>query len=207
MKDFYSVVLYFNNILLLICCILLIIRCKNFEKKEKWYIYYIIFLFLIEVINKLLIYVFNIENTVFLYPIYIAGEFLILTTLFIRKLNLPKYWFVFSLLLFLIFVVGRNFSMTSGVDDYAKVISNIIVICFAGSTLLQKIKSDKITNRFLLVDGLIFLYYSVSVFVFIIQHQLILLSEENYLLILTLNNILSSLLYLSLIYTVLKLKK
>nr|WP_314498362.1 hypothetical protein [uncultured Chryseobacterium sp.] len=140
-----------------------------------------------------------------MYPIFIGGEFLILTTLYIKKLSLSDYWIVpASILTAGLLIINQCMTLT---NDYIKVISNIIIICFAGYTLLQEIKSGKKANNFLSVDAFIFMYYSVSVFIFILQHQLTSLSEKTYFIILSTNNILLFIFYSSLIYTFLKLKK
>ncbi|MFY7816160.1 MAG: hypothetical protein ACOVRK_13345, partial [Chryseobacterium taeanense] len=84
---------------------------------------------------------------------------------------------------------------------------NIVVICFAGYALLMEIKNSKINDRFLLADSFIFLYYALSVFLFFLLRQLSDLGTEEATMIWSINNILSSVLYLSIIYTFLKLKK
>jgi hypothetical protein len=152
-------------------------------------------------------YLFNLNDTSFLYPLYIAGEFFLVTALFIRKLELPKYLLGITALLatgFMISKYGFNDPFNS---DIVKVISNIIIICLSGFTLIREIRGASAENRFLLVDACIFFYYSVSVFIFIIQHQIADLSENDYLIILSVNNILSSILYCSFLYTFIKLKK
>lgn len=207
MVNFYKTFLFLNYGLLLAIIFLVIWKFTILDKKEKQYVYYIVFLFLIEVISLFFAYVLELQDTSFLYPYYIAGEFLLLVSLFIAKLDLPKYSFEiisFAALLFLIVnaIPGLNIN-----NDEVKVASNIIIICFAGFTLLQQIKTEKKMSRFTLIDACIFFYYSVSVFFFIVQQQLKDLSEDNFYMILGVNNVLSSILYCSIIYTFLKLKK
>ncbi|WP_267401875.1 MULTISPECIES: hypothetical protein [unclassified Chryseobacterium] len=196
-----------TNFLLLAACIVGGIKYSSLIKEEKQYSLYIAFLFIIEAVTNVLTQFFHFEDTSFLYPIYIAGEFFLLTTLFIRKLNLSKIGvFVtsFITLAFLIAKYGFNFPQNG---DIVKVVSNIVVICLSGFVLLQEIKGSHRKNRFLLVDACIFFYYAVSVFIFIIQNQIANLKEDDYYLLLGTNNILSSILYCSIIYTFLKLKK
>ncbi|MBK1897834.1 hypothetical protein [Chryseobacterium paridis] len=196
-----------TNFLLLISFIFGIAKYSALRKEEKQYVFYIGFLLLIEAATNFLTVVLHYKDTSFLYPIYIAGEFFLLTSLFIRKLGISKYGLIPLAILALGFLIMNKVSKTYFNDDVVKVTSNIIIVCFAGYTLLQQIKNSKVINRFTLVDACIFFYYSVSVFIFIIQHQIASLSEDNYYAILGTNNILSSILYGSFIYTFIKLKK
>ncbi len=205
MKSLYFISLYFSYGLLFFACLSGLRKYFLLGNKEKWYLYYCVFLLIIEIVTNTLIEVFGFKNTSFMYPIFIGGEFLILTTLYIKKLSLSDYWIVpASILTAGLLIINQCMTLT---NDYIKVISNIIIICFAGYTLLQEIKSGKKANNFLSVDAFIFMYYSVSVFIFILQHQLTSLSEKTYFIILSTNNILLFIFYSSLIYTFLKLKK
>lgn len=205
MKSLYFISLYLSYGLLFFACLSGLRKYFLLGNKEKWYLYYCVFLLIIEIVTNTLIEVFGFKNTSFMYPIFIGGEFLILTTLYIKKLSLSDYWIVpASILTAGLLIINQCMTLT---NDYIKVISNIIIICFAGYTLLQEIKSGKRANNFLSVDAFIFMYYSVSVFIFILQHQLTSLSEKTYFVILSTNNILLFIFYSSLIYTFLKLKK
>ncbi|WBV58637.1 hypothetical protein PFY10_09275 [Chryseobacterium daecheongense] len=196
-----------TNFLLLVSLIFGIAKYSVLKKEEKQYVFYIGFLFFIEAATNFLTVVLHYKDTSFLYPIYIAGEFFLLTSLFIRKLGISKYgWIPVAVLSLGFLLMNKTFKIYFN-DDVVKVTSNIIIICFAGSTLLQQIKNNKAINRFILVDACIFFYYSVSVFIFIVQHQIATLSEDDYYTILGTNNILSSILYGSFIYTFIKLKK
>jgi len=169
----------------------------------------LLFFFFIELLNLALPYIFRLNDTSFLYPFYIAGEFFLLTGLFIRKLDWPKYVLGLTGLLAGGFMISKyGFDYPSNAD-IAKVVSNIVIICLSGFTLIREIKNTSVQNqnRFILVDASIFFYYSVSVFIFIIQHQIAELSENDYYIILSANNILSSILYCSFLYTFIKLKK
>lgn len=207
MTDFFKAILFLNYGLLLSIILLGAVKYRILNHKEKQYFHCIAFLFFIELLNLALPYVFNLNDTSFLYPLYIAGEFFLVTALFIGKLNLPKYFLGITGLLAVGFMVSKyvfNFPFNS---DIVKVISNIIIICLSGFALIREIRGTSAQNRFLLVDACIFFYYSVSVFIFIIQHQLANLSENDYYIILSVNNILSSILYCSFLYTFIKLKK
>lgn len=207
MTDLYKVILFLNYGLLLSVILLGAARYRILNNKEKQYFHCIAFLFFIELLNLILPYAFKLNDTSFLYPLYIAGEFFLLTGLFIRKLELPKYFLILTALLAAAFMISKYGFNAPGNADIIKVISNIIIICFSGITLLHEIKSTSSQNRFLLADASIFFYYSVSVFIFIIQHQLANLSENDFYIILSANNILSSILYCSFLYTFIKLKK
>ncbi|PWN61729.1 hypothetical protein [Chryseobacterium viscerum] len=207
MAELYKVILFLNYGLLLSVILLGAAKYRILNSKEKQYFYCIAFLFFIELLNLVLPYVFRLNDTSFLYPFYIAGEFFLLTGLFIRKLDGPK--FVLGLMgsLAVAFMISKyGFDYPSNAD-IAKVVSNIIIICLSGFMLIREIKNTSAQNRFLLVDASIFFYYSVSVFIFIIQHQIANLSENDYYIILSANNILSSILYCSFLYTFIKLKK
>lgn len=202
----FKIILYLNNSLLLLCFVLGIIKLKHLDKKEKWYVYYIIFLFIIELINKVFI-VFELKNIPILYPVYIAGEFFILNSLYTKKLGLSKYGLIPLSAIAAIFLIAAQYAGFTIDNDYAKVISNIIIVCLSGYVLIQEIKGSETVNRFLLVDACIFFYYSVSVFTFIVQHQLAVISQQNASLIWGINNLLSSVVYGALIYKLLRLKK
>lgn len=207
MTDFFKAILFLNYGLLLSIILLGAAKYRILNTKEKQYFHCIAFLFFIELLNLALPYLFNFNDTSFLYPLYIAGEFFLITALFIRKLELSKYFLGITGLLAAGFMVSKyvfNYPFNS---DIVKVISNIIIICLSGFTLIREIRGVSTENRFLFVDACIFFYYSVSVFIFIIQHQIANLSENEYLIILSVNNILSSILYCSFLYTFIKLKK
>jgi hypothetical protein len=207
MTDFFKAILFLNYGLLLSIVLLGAAKYRILNTKEKQYFHCIAFLFFIELLNLVLPYIFNLNDTSFLYPLYIAGEFFLVTALFIRKLGLPKYFLGITALLAAGFMISKYVFSYPFNSDIVKVISNIIIICLSGFVLIREIRDASAQNRFLLVDACIFFYYSVSVFIFIIQHQIANLSENEYLIILSVNNILSSILYCSFLYTFIKLKK
>lgn len=207
MADLYKTILFLNYGLLLSVIALGVFKYRILNHKEKQYFYCIAFLFFIELLNLALPYVFGLDDTSFLYPFYIAGEFFLLTGLFIRKLNWPKYLLGLGAAVATAFMISKYGFDYPDNADIAKVVSNIIIICLSGVTLINEIKKTSADNRFLWVDASIFFYYSVSVFIFIIQHQIANLSENNYYILFSVNNILSSILYCSLIYTFIRLKK
>ncbi|PWN60721.1 hypothetical protein [Chryseobacterium oncorhynchi] len=207
MADLYKTILFLNYGLLLAVILLGAVKYRILNHKEKQYFHCIAFLFFIELLNLVLPYVFKLNDTSFLYPFYIAGEFFLLTSLFIRKLDWPKYLLALVGTLAVGFMISKYGFDYPANADIAKVVSNIIIICLSGFTLIGEIKSGTAQNRFLFVDASIFFYYSVSVFIFIVQHQIANLSENDYYILFSTNNILSSILYCSLLYTFIKLKK
>ncbi|WP_185287625.1 hypothetical protein [Chryseobacterium lactis] len=207
MAELYKAILFLNYGLLLSVIVLGAAKYRILDRKEKQYFYCIAFLFFIELINFVLPYIFRLNDTSFLYPVYIAGEFFLLTGLFIRKLDWPVYIRGFVAAVAAGFMVSKyGFDWPSNAD-IAKVVSNIIIICLSGYVLIREIKNASVQGRFLLVDACIFFYYSVSVFIFIIQHQIANLSENDYYTLFSANNILSSILYCSFLYTFIRLKK
>lgn len=207
MADLYKTILFLNYGLLLAVILLGAVKYRILNHKERQYFHCIAFLFFIELLNLVLPYVFKLNDTSFLYPFYIAGEFFLLTGLFIRKLDWPKYLLALVGTLAVGFMISKYGFDYPANADIAKVVSNIIIICLSGFTLIGEIKSGTAQNRFLFVDASIFFYYSVSVFIFIVQHQIANLSENDYYILFSTNNILSSILYCSLLYTFIKLKK
>ncbi|BAP33154.1 uncharacterized protein CHSO_4117 [Chryseobacterium sp. StRB126] len=207
MADLYKTILFLNYGLLLTVIVLGAVKYRILNPKEKPYFYCIAFLFFIELLNLALPYIFKLDDTSFIYPFYIAGEFFLLTGLFIRKLDWPKYLLGLGASIAVGFMISKYGFNEPANADIAKVISNIIIICLSGVTLIDEIKKTSAQNRFLWVDASIFFYYSVSVFIFIIQHQIVNLSENNYYILFTANNIFSSILYCSLLYTFIRLKK
>ena len=161
------------------------------------------FFFLIEAVVKLCFYIFGIKDVNFVFPFYVAGEFLLLGILFIRKLRIPGYGYIPLGLLTVLFLA--DFHLLE--NDVKKAISNIIVICLAGYALLTEIKSSHVNDRFVLADSMIFLYYGLSVFLFFLLRQFSELAQDEALTLWSINNILSSVLYLTFIYIFLKLKK
>ncbi|REC40025.1 hypothetical protein [Chryseobacterium sp. 5_R23647] len=207
MVDFYKTFLFINYGLLLVIVFLIFWKYTILNKKEKQYAWYIVFLFIIELCSLVLPYVLKSYDTSFIYHFFIAGEFWILTGLFIRKLKINKLFYIISGLLslgFLFVIYGLKVSFNY---DLAKIISNLVIICLVATFLIQQIKNEKNIDRFILVDASIFFYYSVSVLIFVVLSQFVNLSTESVYLIMGVNNVLSTFLYCSIVYTFLKLKK
>ncbi|MFC7348857.1 hypothetical protein ACFQO9_19235 [Chryseobacterium zhengzhouense] len=207
MVEFYKTFLFLNYGLLLIIVFLIFWKFAILSKKEKQYAYYIVFLFIIEFLSFALPYILESTDTSFLYHYFIAGEFFLLTGIFIRKLNLNKNFILLSALASLGFLFAIYGLKVSFNYDLAKIFSNIIIIGLVAIFLIQQIKNAKNTDRFMLVDASIFFYYSVSVMVFVVFAQFVNLSTESVYLIMGVNNVFSTFLYCSIVYTFFKLKK
>ncbi len=208
MELFYKVSGVISVLLLATALLIAIIKYGAFEKNEKWYVYYIIFIFFIEVNSYIIIPSLRIKSNAFLYPVYIAGEFFTVTGIFIKKLKLNRYYFLIALLLSLFFLTGdKVFLKYEYNNDYSKGISNIIMISLIGYSLIQDIKNMKHKNQFQLIDKIFFLYFTVSIFIFLLQHQLIEFPSEYFSTIWVINNLMVCILYSLFIKTFLKLKK
>lgn len=208
MNNLYYWTLILTYILLLFAVIFSILKYKIVSKIEKWYIHYILFLLFIESSNYILTEFLNFENTSFLYKIYIAGEFLIITTLFIKKMNLNKYLILISTCIGLYFLFADTiFSNYHYNNDYSKTISNILLICLIGYSLIGEIKHIKSKNTFQLIDKMYFLYFAVSIFIFIFQHQLLEFPINYFNVFWIINNLMVCIIYSLFIKTFLSFKK
>lgn len=141
-----------------------------------------------------------------LYPIYIAGEFFLLTGIYLKKLNLDKKYFLLTGILSLV-VLGLSQLVPQYENDYSKAVSNLITVGLIAYSLIQEIKHHSIKNHFLILDSAIFLYYTVSIFIFMFQHQLVAFHLDSFYIFWNINNSLLVILYFTFLYTFLKLKK
>ncbi|PZU86698.1 MAG: hypothetical protein DI529_08240 [Chryseobacterium sp.] len=206
MEQFYKISGIISVLLLTIALLVSIIKYNSLTKNEKWYMYYIIFIFLIELNSYVILPLLNIKSNAFLYPVYIAGEFFTITGIFIKKLNFNKFYFLITGLLSLSFLfVDKIFIQYN--NDYSKAISNIIIISLIGYSLIQDIKNVKAKSPFQLIDKMYFLYFTVSIFIFMLQHQLIEFPYEYFSAIWVINNLMVCILYSLFIKTFLQLKK
>ncbi|MFC4165212.1 hypothetical protein ACFOWU_16205 [Epilithonimonas zeae] len=207
MTEYYYISVGISYLLLITAIILSIIKYKQTIQNEKWYIYYIIFVFCIELLSVVLPF-FKIKSNFFLYQIYIAGEFFTVTGIFIKKLNLSKYSFVLTGLFSLFFITAdRVLGQYQYNNDYSKAISNIMMIVLIGYSLIQDIRNLKSKSSFQVIDKTYFFYFTVSLFIFILQHQLIEFPFEYFSAIWIINNLMVCVLYSLFIKTFLQLKK
>lgn len=207
MEYIFYITVGISGILLLCSVILALSKYKLCTKSEKWYIYYIIFIFCIEFTSYTISLIKPNTNNEFLYHIYIAGEFFVVTGIFIEKLNLNKYWFILTGVCSLFFLIGAKFLFHYHYsNDYFKAISNIIIICMTGFSLINDITTIANKITFQLLDKMIFLYFTVSIFSFMFQHQLLEFPVHYFSIIWIINNLMVCVMYGIFIITFLKLK-
>ncbi|WDF47775.1 hypothetical protein PQ459_04630 [Chryseobacterium sp. KACC 21268] len=202
MEHFFKITGNLADIFMGIALIFAVLKFNLFNKKEKWYIYYAIFVFCIEM---LLFFKIKWKNEI-LYPIYISGEFFLMTGIFIKKLNLKNYYLIFtgtlSLLILCLSQILPHFE-----NDYSKAISNLVIVSFIAFSLIQEIKNYRDRSNFLFIDAMAFLYYTVSIFIFIFQHQLVTFDPNYFYIFWIINNTLLAIFYFTFLYTFFKLKK
>ena len=176
----------------------------------KWYLFYLGFVLSTELITETLILGFNNQNISFLYPFYISSEFFALSNMFILSLGLSNKWrsitSILSLALFVEAVIlwSHNQFFTPG---FGKIISHLTIICLSGHLLIKNLKELEIYNPFIIIYAALFLYYAVSLFLFLLMNQLDNVDYNTASIIWSMNNILSSILYGASIYTFYQLKK
>uniref|UniRef100_A0AAU6WQL1 Uncharacterized protein n=1 Tax=Chryseobacterium endophyticum TaxID=1854762 RepID=A0AAU6WQL1_9FLAO len=66
------------------------------------------FFFFIEAASRISMNVLNVKDLNFLFPYFVAGEFLLLVILFIRKLALPQYLYVPMIMLAAFFLLDTG---------------------------------------------------------------------------------------------------
>ena len=204
---------YFYASVILSYCLLITAFIYGSNSKQirnnelsKWVVIYLGFILVIEAINYFSITVLGTKTTHYLYPLYFVGEFLILMSLCLKGLKATKKWKIITRLVAgYIFIEPTilwfiNHDASTG---YAKIISHLIIICLLAILLIKNLKELEKNNPLSIIYTTLFLYYGVSLFLFLLMNQL---TEIN-ISIWIINNILSSLLYGSSIYAFYKLKK
>ena len=204
---------FFYTSVILSCCLLITAFIYGTSSKQirsnklcKWYIIYLGFILGIEFISKFSIYFLESETTQYLYSFYVTGEFFILISLFLKELRtsnkvavikwlMTSYIFTETTILWFI-----NNDATTG---YAKIISHLTIICLSAIVLIKNLKELEKNNPLSIIHATLFLYYSASLFLFLLMNQL---TEMN-INIWVINNLLSSILYGSTIHAFYRLKK
>lgn len=206
MEEIYNIAGTVSVILLAIALVIAVTKYNSFTKNEKWYIYYIIFILCIESVSYSISFFKIVGARPILYPIYIAGEFFLMTGIFIKKLKLPNYYFILTGIISLFFLTIDKV-IPQYENDYSKAFSNLIIISLIAYSLIQVIKAYTKNNYFLLIDTMIFLYFTVSIFIFMFQYQLLKFQLDSFYIFWAINNSILCILYSTFIYTFLKLKK
>jgi hypothetical protein len=203
---------YFSSLILSNCllCIAFIygasIKGLWKDQQTKWYLLYLGFILFIELTIKLLIFGFEFKNTSLTYPFYVGGELLTLSQMLLFGIGGSRKWRVFAIIIsYLIFFEAlylwcNDHYFSSG---YGKVFSHLVIVCIISYLLITNLKKFEIPHQPLaILYAALFLYYSVSLFLFLLMDQL----TRGNIVIWTMNNILASILYFSSIYTFQKLK-
>ncbi|TDQ08415.1 hypothetical protein ATK78_2928 [Pedobacter metabolipauper] len=207
---FYYGSLVLSNCLLVISFLFGILKRPVLQKKEKWYVYYLGYILCIEIIVKLLIFIYSAKSTYLVYPFYVSGEFFLLSAMFITELKISRKWYIVNgLITAVIFIrtvllVINNPGVT---DNASKIFSHLLIVCLAGYSLIKALGSFEKKNKFLIIYACLFLYYSVSLLFFLLLDQLKMLSDFNASTIWGMNNVLSSILYGASLYTFISSKR
>ncbi len=199
--------------IVLSCCLLITAfmygisnkKIRN-NKRIKWYIIYLGFILGIEFISKFSIYILKSETTQYLYPFYVTGEFFLLISFFLTELKASKKWQIITRLIAGYIFIETTilwFMKNDAFTGYAKIISHLTIICLLAMLLIKNLKELEKNNPLSIIYTTLFLYYGVSLFLFLLMNQLTAMNINIWII----NNILSSILYGSSIYTFYKLKK
>jgi hypothetical protein len=204
---------FFYTSVILSCCLLVTafiygISNKRLRNNElsKWYIIYLGFILTVELLVFFFIDIIESNTTQFIYPFYVTGEFFILVSLFLKKLRTSKKAAVIKwLMTSYIFIETTTlwFMNNDATSGYAKIISHLTIICLLAILLIKNLKELEKNSPLSIIYTALFLYYGVSLFLFLLMNQL---TEIN-ISIWIINNILSSILYGSSTYAFYKLKK
>jgi hypothetical protein len=199
--------------IVLSCCLLItafmygISSRKTWNNKRiQWYIVYLGFILGIEFISKFSIYILKSETTKYLYPLYVTGEFFILISFFLTELKAIKKWQIITKLITGYIFIETTvlwFMKNDAPTGYAKIISHLAIICLLAILLIKNLKELEKNNPLSIIYTTLFLYYGVSLFLFLLMSQLTAININIWII----NNILSSILYGSSIYVFYKLKK
>lgn len=172
----------------------------------RWFIIYLGFILGIEVVVKIVIYILRSNNTQLIYPFYIAGEFYLLQRLFLTLLKASKRWHKLTLIIACCIFTEAMFFWLIKHDatmGYGKIISHLSIVCMSAYLLMKGLEKFEKENPFFIVLAGLLLYYAASLFLFLIMNQL----TEGNIVIWCVNNLLSSILYSSSIYTFYRLRK
>jgi hypothetical protein len=207
---FYYGVTVLSFILLCLAVVTGSINYNKLAKDQQWFLFYLGFIFCIELTTKILV-IFREENLV-VYPYYIAGEFFILSIMCIAALQWSRVFkflaiIISGLLFYEYFTLWMsNQSITTG---YGKMISHLIIIIMIGIYLIKELKGEirPKTNKFRIIYISLFFYYTISLFLFLILEQLTLIEGSQAAFIWSLNNIFSASLYGVASYTFYRLWK
>ena len=187
--------------IVLSCCLLITAfmygisnkKTRN-NKRIQWYIIYLGFILGIEFISKFSIYILKSETTKYLYPFYVTGEFVLLISFFLTELKASKKWQIITRLIAGYIFIETTilwFMKNDASTGYAKIISHLTIICLLAMLLIKNLKELEKNNPLSIIYTTLFLYYGVSLFLFLLMNQLTAMNINIWII----NNILSSILY------------
>ncbi len=185
-----------------------VIHYKKLPNELRWFFYFLCFFSIIEIISNILIEL-RIQN-ILLYPLYVFGEFLILSLLLFNKIFSKKTKYILITIFSLFFLAENIFLFVQQknlTNSYSKIIFHLLIISSIAYLLIKTIKEFEKLNYILVNYIVLFFYYSISLFLFVLMNQLENVSLEKASIIWGLNNLLSSILYFSFIISFFKHKK
>jgi len=163
---------YFYVSVISSCCLLITAFIYGTSSKQirsnnlcKWYIIYLGFILVIEMITISSIYILESETTQYFYPFYVAGDFFILVSLFLKELRASKKATVIKCLMTsYIFIETTTlwFMNNDATTGYAKIISHLTIICLLAILLIKKLKELEKNSPLSIIYTTLFLYYGVS---------------------------------------------
>ena len=171
----------------------------------KSYVICLGFFLIIEVTRILTFNVFNIKMADFLYILYVTGEFYLLFNLFHKALGTPQTWRVGTAILagcFFVEIATLWLIFDNPYMGYSKVISHVLISIATGVILVKYLKEVETDDPFWIIYASLFLYYIISLLLFMFMEQL---TEKN-VAIWAINNLLSCILYGNSIYVFYSLK-
>jgi len=200
--QFYYGSLILSNCLLVLSVLVGIWKRSALNITQKWYLGYLGYMMIIELVAKLLIFVLEVRSTYALYPFYVSGEFLLLSFMFLTGFEASRKWYVLCVLAGILVFAKAMLGSSGGhtINNIDKICAHLAIICLAGYSLLRGLKQFKKENKLLPVYACLFLYYSLSLFLFLLLNQLSHLAHADAYVIWGMNNILSAILYGTSIY-------
>ncbi len=211
MRNFFFISLTLSNILLFVSFVYGIYSNKRNECVIlKWLLAYLAVVLCVEVVNKFSIYILKSQDTSFTYPFYIALEFFTLSQMLAAELKLSRIWRKILIgICILFFVEGIllwRYDKVFG-PSFSLIFSRMFFIIGSGYILLKEIAKRNTPNPILLVYEALLFYYIVSLFLFLVLNQLPSLDGDSSYVLWSINNLLSSILYVSSFYAFYKLNK
>ncbi len=202
--------LHYLSIIVTVCMLLASLLygyLNNITEKNnltRSYIIYLEFFLIIEIARNLAIFIFDTSSG-YLFIIYVALEFYLLFNLFHKALQTPQKWRISTTILagcFFVETATLWFFFDKSFTGYSKIISHLLISMATAYILVKYLQKVDQRDSFWIIYAALFLYYSMSLFLFLFMDQL---TEKN-VAIWAINNLLSCILYGSSIYVFHSLK-